>query len=89
METGALAYMFYSENGGARAAIGINDVLPVFREDRFREMHKVGKIKVLSHAGENYYRIMVVEGEIRYGDVARKDGSSCLIILHRPGAAVE
>ncbi len=89
VKAGSIAFMFHSGTEDVRWAIGINDLLPVYREDRFRQMHQVGMIRVLSNAGENYCRIVVIEGEIRFGDIARKGGVSCLIILHRPGEATE
>ena len=89
VKTGSIAFMFHSGTEDVRNAIGISDVLPVYREDRFREMHQVGIIRVLSNAGENYYRIIVIEGGLRFGDIARKGGVSCLIILHRPGEATK
>ncbi len=85
LKAGSTAYMFYSE-AEKNGAITINDTIPVYREDRFSEMQQVGKIKVLSQSGENYYSIVVIEGAIQNGDIARKNGISFLIILQKPGS---
>jgi len=80
MVKGALVCMFQSGTADVKKAININDILAFYREDKSRELKEVGKIKVLSYAGEDYLRGEVVEGEIMAGDVAKKGGVASLVI---------
>jgi len=80
MVKGTLVCLFQSGTADVKKAININDILPVYREDKSRELKEVGKIKVLSYVGEDYLRGEVVEGEIMAGDVAKKGGVASLII---------
>jgi hypothetical protein len=63
-----------------RKTIGIGDVLIVYREGGDREHREVGKIKVLSYAGEDYLKAEVVDGAVQTGDVARKGNVASLVI---------
>ena len=79
MEVGTTAYLFHSGTADVKSAIGINNILTVYREDTSGDMKEVGKIKVLSFVGENYVKGEVVEGEIKAGDIAKKGSVSCLV----------
>jgi len=39
----------------------------------------VGRVKVLAYAGEHYFEAEVVKGEIKVGDVAKREGAYCLV----------
>ena len=81
MKVGTTIYLFHSGTPDVKKEIGLNDILIVYRESPTCEMKAVGKIKVLSFAGENYLTAEVVEGEIMIDDIARKGKSACLVIL--------
>jgi hypothetical protein len=80
MVKGTIVCLFQSGTADVKKAISINDILPVYRESKFHELKEVGKIKVLSYAGEDYLKGEVVEGELKAGDVAKKGDVASLII---------
>jgi hypothetical protein len=80
MEKGTVVCLFQSGTADVKKAINVNDILPVYREQKSRELKEVGKIKVLSYVGEDYLKGEVVEGEIRPGDIAKKGDVASLII---------
>ncbi len=82
LRPGDVAYIFHSGTADVKKNIKPGDVLEAYREDRFRQMHRVGSIKVLSDIDENFFKAVVVDGEITAGDIARKNGISCLITKH-------
>lgn len=79
-EKGEAVCLFQSGTEDVKKTISVHDVLVVFREDPKHEFREVGKVKVLSYAGENYIKGVVVEGEIRTGDIAKKDDAASLVI---------
>jgi hypothetical protein len=91
MKVGSIVYVFHSGTPDIKKTITINDVLIVYRESPSCDMKEVGKIKVLSYAGENYLKVEVIEGEIKLNDIARKGPVSFLVILSEDrckGAAI-
>ena len=80
MVKGTVVCLFQSGTADVKKAININDILPVYRESKSHELKEVGKIKVLSYAGEDYLKGEVVEGELRAGDIAKKGDVASLII---------
>jgi hypothetical protein len=79
-EKGDPVCLFQSGTADVKKTININDILPVFRENKSHELKEVGKIKVLSYVGEDYLKAEVVEGKIKAGDIAKKDDVASLII---------
>jgi hypothetical protein len=47
--------------------------------DQVKSMKEVGKVKVLSYVGDHYFEGVIVEGEVRTGDVAKKEAAYCLV----------
>ncbi len=87
MKSGNKVHMFHSGTADVKKEICINDVIPVYREMQLGGSFKskeVGKVKVLSYVGEHYFEAQVVEGEIKPGDIAKKETASCLIQPIRP-----
>ena len=80
IEKGAMVCLFQSGTEDVKKAIGIGDVLVVYREGPKHELKETGKIKVNSYAGEDYLNGEVVEGEIRAGDIAKKGEVASLVI---------
>jgi hypothetical protein len=79
-EKGETVCLFQSGTEDVRKTIGIGDVLIVYRKGGDREHREVGKIKVLSYAGEDYIKAEVVDGVVQTGDVARKGNVASLVI---------
>jgi len=80
MKIGKKVHLFHSSNLQARKDIAINDVLPVFRSSgKAGHEKEVGELKVLSHIGDHYLEAEIIKGEIKVGDIAKKDASSLLV----------
>ena len=80
MVKGTVVCLFQSGTADVKKAINVNDILPVFRKNKSRELKEVGKIKVLSYVGEDYLKGEVVEGELKAGDIAKKGTAASLVI---------
>jgi len=80
IEKGATVCLFQSGTADVKKAISVGDILVVYREGAKHELKEVGKIKVLSYAGEDYLKGEVAEGEIKAGDIAKKGEVASLVI---------
>ena len=80
MLKGAVVCLFQSGTADVKKAINIDDILSVYRENKSHQLKEVGKIKVLSYVGEDYLKGEVTEGEVRAGDIARKEEVASLVI---------
>jgi hypothetical protein len=89
MKMGNKVHLFHSSNVEAQKEIALGDVLLVYRQYVKPRMQKsdaparaekeVGAVKVLSFTGDHYFEAEVIKGEIKIGDVAKKDASSLLV----------
>lgn len=80
MKIGNKVHLFHSSNVEAQKDIAINDVLPVFRmSGKSHQEKEVGSVKVLSFIGEHYFEAEIIKGEIKIGDIVKKDASSLLV----------
>ena len=86
MKAGQMVWLFHSGTPDVKKEICLNDIIPVCREEKVGnnfKVEKVGKIRVLSYEGRNYFKAMVVTGEARFGDIATKNVASCLVLPPR------
>lgn len=80
MKMGNKVHLFHSSNVEVQKDIAVNDVLPVYRVIRRSAQQKeVGAVKVLSFIREHYFEAEIVKGEIKVGDIAKKDATSLLV----------
>ncbi len=82
MKTGNKVHLFHSGTADVKKDICLNDVIPVYRETPsggHLTIKEVGKVKVLGYAGPHYFEAEVVKGEVKVGDVAKKEGAYCLV----------
>jgi hypothetical protein len=90
MKVGNKVHLFHSGTEIVKNEICLNDVIPVYREvavgyrslkgaDQVKNLEEVGKVKVLSYAGDHYFEAEIVEGKVRSGDVAKKEKAYCLV----------
>ncbi|MEA5114125.1 MAG: hypothetical protein VB050_08850 [Geobacteraceae bacterium] len=73
--------------GEVKNVVCLGETIPVYREVfiyQTMSRTEVGKVKVLNYVGENKFDAQVVEGQLKDGDIARKDSATCL--LYRPDA---
>lgn len=82
MKAGKKVHLFHSGTADVKKEICLKDVIPVYRETMaggHTQTKEVGKVKVLSYVGEHYFEAEVVSGEIKIGDIAKKETASCLV----------
>lgn len=80
MKMGGKLHLFHSGKVEAQKEISIGDVLTVYREyNKPLTKKEVGQVKVLSFVGDHYFEAEIVKGEIKVGDVAKKDETSLLV----------
>lgn len=80
MKMGGKVHLFHGSNVAVQKDIAINEVLPVYRIiGRSGQEKEIGAVKVLSFIGEHYFEAEIVKGEIKVGDIAKKDAASLLV----------
>lgn len=82
MKAGNKVHLFHSGTADVKKEVCLKDVIPVYREimgGGHTTVKEVGKVKVLDYAGEHYFEAEVVSGEIKVGDIAKKETASCLV----------
>ena len=80
MKMGNKVHLFHSGNVEAQKEITIGDLITVYRESgKSRQPKEVGQVKVQSFIGEHYFEAEIIKGEIKVGDIAKKDATSLLV----------
>lgn len=80
MKMGNKVHLFHSSNVEAQKEIAVGDVLPVFRLiGKTQQQKEVGQLKVLGFMGEHYFEAEIIKGEIKVGDIAKKEGTGLLV----------
>ena len=84
MTIGDKVRLFYSGDESVKKVFCVGEVIPVYKEvsaygvtDRI----KVGMIKVLSYEGKQAIIANVVEGTVKAGNIAEKEGTGCMIYV--------
>ncbi len=85
MKAGSVLYLFHSGINNLVTTVPVGDTIAVYRRDMSYELIPVGKIKILSYAGENTIKGIVVEGEIMPDDIAVKGKTALLVIFPDAG----
>ena len=63
----------------------VGETVPVYRYyGRYLQSREIGKVKIVNFVDEHYLEAVVMEGEIKDGDVAKKSSATCLVQL--PGS---
>lgn len=80
MKMGNKLHLFRSSNVEVQKEIAVGDVLPVYRvSTRTQQQKEVGQVKVLGFMGEHYFEAEIIKGEIKVGDIAKKENSALLV----------
>ena len=82
MKVGNKVNLFHSGTADVRKEICLGDVITVYRETGGAKSPKsteVGTVKVTGYAGEHYFEAEIVKGEIRSGDIAKKNAAYCMV----------
>jgi hypothetical protein len=80
IKIGQIVFLFHSGTEDVKRTIHVNNILVVYRISPSCEVKTVGRIKVISNIGDTYLKGVVIEGEIRPNDIAKKGNVSCLVI---------
>jgi len=80
---GDTVMLFHGGTKEAKEVFCLNETVPVYRQtwENYAVIveKEVAKIKITRPLGEHYYTALVVEGEVRDGDIAKKQGLGCLV----------
>lgn len=77
MKIGGKVHLFHSSKD---KAIGAGEEISVFRMmGKNLQPKEVGKVRIVAPLGEHYYEAEIVAGEVKVGDIAKKDGAGYLI----------
>src|SRR5512136_2822215 len=80
MKMGSKVHLFHSSNVEAQKEIAIGDVLPVYRvSGKTQQQREVGQVKVLGFMGDHYFEAEIIKGEIKVGDIAKKENMGLLV----------
>lgn len=81
--SGETVRLFHGGTKEAKTEFCLGETIPVYRwvgRGRYVDYKEVGKVKIARFVGEHYFDAVIVEGEVRNGDLVRKTSSACLII---------
>ena len=74
--------LFHKGTVKASTEFCVGETVPVYRYyGRYLQSREVGKVKIVKLLDENYLEAVVVKGEIKDGDVAKKSSATCLVQL--------
>lgn len=80
MKMGNKVHLFHSSDVAVQKEIATGDILPVYRlTGKTLQQKEVGQVKVLGFMGEHYFEAEIIKGEIKIGDIAKKDGAGLLV----------
>lgn len=80
MKVGNKVHLFHSGKVQAQSEIALGDVITVFSETgKALQPREVGQVKVLSFIGDHYFEAEIISGEVKVGDIAKKENTSLLV----------
>lgn len=90
MKDGGKVQLLHSGTSDMKNTVCTKDVIPVYREtvigyrspklpEQTKGLREVGKIRMVSNIGNRYCEAEIVEGNVRVGDIAKKEGADCLV----------
>lgn len=81
MTMGKKVHLFHSGEAKANQEVNVGDVIAVYRQigKAGQQQKKVGEVKVTGFVGDHYFEAEVVKGDVKTGDIAKKENSGFLI----------
>ncbi len=79
-EVGQTVRLFHGGTEEAKKLFCKDETVPIYRYDRNRQKTQVGKVKLGVFVGQEFIDGVVVEGEVRRGDMAVKGSAACLVV---------
>lgn len=85
MKMGSKVHLFHSSNVAVQKDIAIGDVLTVYHTTaKLPQPREVGQVKVLGFIGEHFFEAEIVKGEVKVGDIAKKENTNLLVQPAQP-----
>jgi len=84
MSAGKEVRLYYAGQQAAKEMFCIDEIVSVYRKEG-KKYVEVGKVKVLRELDRNNLEALVVEGNVRSGDNARKSIAACKVRPLLPG----
>lgn len=80
MKIGNKVHLFHSGTADVKKVIALNDVIPVYRQTgRTAQLKEVGQVRVLTFIDEHHFEAEIVKGEIKVGDIVKKESAGLLV----------
>lgn len=80
LPVGRVVQLFQSGTKEIGKGVSLQDTMTVYEPGKSCELKEVGRIEVVSFSGRYYLSGKVLGGEIKAGDIAKKDSIACIII---------
>ena len=88
--SGENIYLFDSGSQDVKKEFCLNDTVPVYRDvfhgfnfkgyEPLRSREQVASVRILSYVGDQYFNAQVMNGSVRTGDEAQKEGAYCPLL---------
>jgi hypothetical protein len=80
MKVGNKVHLFHSGTADVKKEVDLNDTIPVYRQvGKHPQLKEVGQVKVLSYIDDHHFEAEIVKGEIKVGDIAKKESAGMLV----------
>lgn len=80
MKVGNKVHLFHSGTADVKNEVAVNDLVTVYRQvGKHPQLKEVGQVKVLSYFDEHHFEAEIVKGEIKVGDIAKKENAGMLV----------
>lgn len=80
MKVGNKVHLFHSGTADVKKEVALNDTIPVYRQvGKHPQLKEVGQVKVLSFIDDHHFEAEIVKGEIKVGDIAKKESAGMLV----------
>ncbi len=86
-KSGDIIELFHGGNKLAKEEFCPDEIVPVYRISGYRykiPTYEVGKVKITKYVGDHFIEGVVVEGNVRDGDIAMKPNSACMVWIPEP-----
>lgn len=80
MKTGNKVHLFHSATSDVKKEVDVNDVIPVYRNvGKHPQLKEVGHVRVTSFIDEHHFEAEITKGEVKVGDIAKKENAGLLV----------
>ena len=80
MKAGNKVHLFHSATTDVKKEVDLNDVIPVYRQaGKHPQLKEVGQVRVTSFIDEHHFEAEIIKGEVKVGDIAKKENTGLLV----------